>query len=453
MPDGIETIPPTRPAAGSIASAGCALLAFFGILLTATLSQWHTTLSASGPIRDDRPAIGGACIFLGGDCAGALMSPDAKVFGIALANIGLAWYAGLLVISLGAWDAGQRNDSRDLRGWATARFLYAASGLPAALWYSYLLAMAAGWIDSGGASPSYNTCPFCLATHAITLLSALLALILFARSERLESAGDQRPSPAPWIALLLAIVVAIGAVGWMRAAEHDRRNARLLQTIDKLERVPGVASVLAIDRMSKLDNDAITAALADMPPISWGPADAPVVLREFADLACHHCTESITMLRDIQKQRPEVVRFELIQFPGSRDCNPYGVQDTKSYTCEASIALLAAHSMGKGDEMLQLILEFPNELGGNPWARFAESIGLDAEDYERERASEAPKRMLNRDMELGGRVGVRDFPTVLINGSIMARHLPTKRILEMVDELANRSFKEPAGAPQEKSEP
>lgn len=82
----------------------------------------------------------------------------------------------------------------------------------------------------------------------------------------------------------------------------------------------------------------------------------------------------------------------------------------------AAKASVAAGKQGKFWEMHDLIMEKYNALSEEYYIASAEQLGLDVDQFKRDMADPSTQKMIDEDMQLAARSGVRGTPTFFING-------------------------------------
>jgi protein-disulfide isomerase len=83
---------------------------------------------------------------------------------------------------------------------------------------------------------------------------------------------------------------------------------------------------------------------------------------------------------------------------------------------KAAVAALAAESQGKFWEFHDLLFKNYNKLNDQKIQDIALVVGLNQEEYEKNRKDPAIERKVGQDLSEGRQAGVRGTPTVFING-------------------------------------
>jgi protein-disulfide isomerase len=145
-------------------------------------------------------------------------------------------------------------------------------------------------------------------------------------------------------------------------------------------------------------------ALAGVP--MSGPADAKVTLVEFSDFECSECARGFPLSTHIRNVYGRDVRFVFRQFP--LRSNPHA-----HLAAEAS---LAAQAQGKFWEYHDILFSNQHDLSRAALERYAQAAGLDLPRFRRALDQAQFAAAVDRDLELGRRVSVKDLPALFVNG-------------------------------------
>ena len=139
-----------------------------------------------------------------------------------------------------------------------------------------------------------------------------------------------------------------------------------------------------------------------------GPEDAPITLVEYGDYECPYCGEAYPIVKRLQQKMGAELRFVFRNFPLS-EIHPHALA--------AARAAEAAGAQSKFWEMHDLLYENQRTLEGHHLKEFAQSLGLDSEQWMHAVASGAEiTTRLEEDWSSGVRSGVNGTPTFFING-------------------------------------
>ena len=105
---------------------------------------------------------------------------------------------------------------------------------------------------------------------------------------------------------------------------------------------------------------------------------------------------------------------------------------------DAAVAALAANQQGKFWEFHSELFKNYNNLNDAKFEEIAQSLGLDMEQFKRDRENPSLSAMVQRDLKDGVEAGVRGTPTIFVNGRMLQqRSLPGfKQVID--DELAKK---------------
>jgi formate-nitrite transporter family protein len=138
-----------------------------------------------------------------------------------------------------------------------------------------------------------------------------------------------------------------------------------------------------------------------------GPIDAPVTLLEYGDFECEDCGEAHPVLMDLLDEVGERVCFVYRHFPLSQS------HPNAQRAAEASEAAASQDSFWEMHDMLFTNQDALNEMSVR---NYAEKIGLDVNQYDRELESGMHAEKVRDDFMSGIHSGVNGTPTFFING-------------------------------------
>jgi protein-disulfide isomerase len=139
-----------------------------------------------------------------------------------------------------------------------------------------------------------------------------------------------------------------------------------------------------------------------------GPAEAPVTLLEYGDYECPYCGAAYPIVKQVQAQMGDRLRFVFRNFPIST-AHPHAEQ--------AAEAAEAAAAQGRFWEMHDHLYEHQKHLEAGDLRTYAEELGLDVERFDRELTQHAHAARVREDFMSGVRSGVNGTPTFYINGN------------------------------------
>lgn len=155
--------------------------------------------------------------------------------------------------------------------------------------------------------------------------------------------------------------------------------------------------------------------------VSMGDADAPVVVREFADYQCPACARFSSIGEQLKSEfvEPGQVRFVFFDFP-LQDIHP-----------QAMLAAQAARCAGDQNAywaMHDRLFAQQSEWAGNhnaqgTFVRYAEELGLNPQRLERCLKTELHREAVTDSQDLAKRLQIRSTPTVLVDNMVIPNPL------------------------------
>ena len=139
-----------------------------------------------------------------------------------------------------------------------------------------------------------------------------------------------------------------------------------------------------------------------------GPPDAPVTLVEYGDYECPYCGNAYPVVKRLQQDLGERLRFVFRNFP---------LNTIHAHAGVAAQAAEAAAAQGKFWEMHDLLYEHQQDLADADMVRYALKLGLEVYRFESDLSGETFSKRVSDDFRGGVRSGVNGTPTFFINGT------------------------------------
>ncbi len=158
---------------------------------------------------------------------------------------------------------------------------------------------------------------------------------------------------------------------------------------------------------------------------SQGPATAAVTLVQYGDYECPYTRQSTTVVRAIQQQLGDKLRFVFRNFPLT-EIHPHALHSAE--TAEAAAA------QGKFWEMHDYIFHHQHTLEDSDLEQFAIAVGLDMQQFARDMAERPYISRIEEDLQSGIRSGVRGTPTFFINGVLYPGSWGQEALLAALEE-------------------
>jgi len=160
-----------------------------------------------------------------------------------------------------------------------------------------------------------------------------------------------------------------------------------------------------------------------------GSPDTPVTVVAFLDIQCPYCGRVYPVLQQLINKYPGKARLIIKQFP----------LRMHRYAEPAARAALAASRQGKYKEMLDRLFQNYKTLNEKSIDSYAQELGLDMEQYQKDLKDPAVQAQIRNDMQLGRTLKVRGVPALFINGR-QAANRSLASLSAMVDtELEKKS--------------
>jgi protein-disulfide isomerase len=156
-----------------------------------------------------------------------------------------------------------------------------------------------------------------------------------------------------------------------------------------------------------------------------GPMDAPLQLVEYGDFQCPHCGAAYPILQKIIRQMGNRLCFAFRHFP---------ITQSHPFAMPAAEAAEAAGAQGKFWEMHNEIFQNQAELDKEHLYLFAQTIGLDLDQFDRDLVDGNFEDKVHADFQSGVRSGVNGTPTLFINGARYDGPVDLNTLLQALEE-------------------
>jgi protein-disulfide isomerase len=215
----------------------------------------------------------------------------------------------------------------------------------------------------------------------------------------------------PFVIIVAVALLTVGAGGMLYRA---KRHAPL-------------AAGAAPTSVAKIDEK--------MAHVRGGP-NAPVTIEEFGDFQCPSCSGVADLLHKLEQDYRPRLRIVFRHFP----------LKMHSHALEAAIAAEAAGSQGRFWEMHDLLYQYQmawsEAANVQPlFENYAGNLGLDVERFKKDLTTREVNSRVASDMELGVSGGVKNTPTLFINGREMPVPFTRETVREAIEAAitANKS--------------
>ena len=153
----------------------------------------------------------------------------------------------------------------------------------------------------------------------------------------------------------------------------------------------------------------------DGSPVFGNTKDPKLTIVEFTEFQCPYCSRIAPTMKELNEKYPDKIKFIYKHFPLSFHSNAKA----------AAAASIAAQNQGKFWEFRYALAPHSRELSDSTYIAIATEIGLDVEKFKKEMVLDsAMEARIDKDFQLGVKVGVQGTPNFYINGKRQDRFSP-----------------------------
>lgn len=141
-----------------------------------------------------------------------------------------------------------------------------------------------------------------------------------------------------------------------------------------------------------------------------GSTTASAVLVEFSDFECPYCARAQNVLKDFVNAHAEELALVYKHFP-LNEIHPQAIP--------AARAAWAAQQQGRFWDYHDALFARQSSLEAGIYTEIAAELGLDVEQFERDRASDASEAAVMQERQLAERLGLPGTPFLALNGEVI----------------------------------
>ena len=150
-------------------------------------------------------------------------------------------------------------------------------------------------------------------------------------------------------------------------------------------------------------------------PVFGNTTNPKLTIVEFTEFQCPYCSRIAPVMQDLNKKYPDKIKFVYKHFPLSFHSNAKA----------AAAASIAAQKQGKFWEYRYALASHSRELGDSIYLAVAKEVGLNVEQFKKDMVLDsAMSARIDKDFQLGVKVGVQGTPNFYINGKRQDRFSP-----------------------------
>lgn len=168
------------------------------------------------------------------------------------------------------------------------------------------------------------------------------------------------------------------------------------------------------------------AVVGDAP--ATGPLEGRVVAIEFSDFQCPFCAQLHATLNTFLARHPDEVTLVYKHLP---------LAAIHPQARPASQAAWAAHQQGQFWSYHDALFARANQLGDATFRAIATDLGLNLEQFERDRASAAAAAAIERDVALAASLGLNGTPDLFLGATFFEGAVTIERLEAALSSQAN----------------
>ena len=150
-------------------------------------------------------------------------------------------------------------------------------------------------------------------------------------------------------------------------------------------------------------------------PVFGNTTNPKLTIVEFTEFQCPYCSRIAPVMQDLNKKYPDKIKFVYKHFPLSFHSNAKA----------AAAASIAAQKQGKFWDYRYALASHSRELGDSIYVAVAKEVGLNIDQFKKEMVLDsAMSARIDKDFQLGVKVGVQGTPNFYINGKRQDRFSP-----------------------------
>lgn len=150
-------------------------------------------------------------------------------------------------------------------------------------------------------------------------------------------------------------------------------------------------------------------------PVFGNTKNPKLTIVEFTEFQCPYCSRIAPTMKDLMDKHPGEIKFIYKNFPLSFHANAK----------PAAAAAIAAQKQGKFWEYRYALAPHSRELTDSTFEAVAKEVGLNIEQFNKDRVlDDAMNARIQKDFDLGVKVGVQGTPNFYINGKRQDRFSP-----------------------------
>ncbi|MGD1856216.1 MAG: DsbA family protein [Leptolyngbyaceae cyanobacterium] len=232
---------------------------------------------------------------------------------------------------------------------------------------------------------------------------------------------------------LMRTVIVVTLLAGCATAPGDTPTAAEAPSEERAESPPSEAELAEAEAEWRARQDEVSAVLASMDRATFigesptkGNPNAEVVVVKFSDFECPFCAVAAGHMNDFVAERETEVLYVYKHLP------------LTSIHPEAVPASKASWAAGQQDQFWLYhngLFANQDRLGDALYVELAEQIGLDVEQFNRDRTSDAAQTAVDADLALAEQLKLRGTPSFLMGGLLIPPGVPPESFGALLDNL------------------
>ena len=142
-------------------------------------------------------------------------------------------------------------------------------------------------------------------------------------------------------------------------------------------------------------------------PVFGNTKNPKLTIVEFTEFQCPYCSRIAPTMQELNKKYPNEIKFVYKHFPLSFHANAQA----------AAASSIAAQKQGKFWEYRYALASHSRELGDSIYVEVAKQVGLNIDQFKKDMVLDSAMiARIDKDFQLGVKVGVQGTPNFYING-------------------------------------
>lgn len=212
----------------------------------------------------------------------------------------------------------------------------------------------------------------------------------------------------------IALAVSLSVVLWRELAASPEAPEPVDTLADTAPTAPPTDLREHQQLVSEVIGDLDRAVLVGDSPTRGNP-DAEVVLFEFSDFQCPYCAQATTEVEAFIEQHESEVLFVYKHLP---------LVNIHPDALPAALAAWAAGQQGQFWAFHDALFANQEALGEDLYLDLAEDLGLDLEQFNRDRASEAAQAAIAQDLALASELQLQSTPSFILDDLLIPGAVP-----------------------------